>query len=544
MELELEEWEVWHTYTTYLDSSELNLELGALTLVDSGVADCVMSSDGHTWWRGDNGVAQGTTTFTIDPDTGSGSFTLSKEEHSAGLPKGFAQEAWGQAAYFIIGEHRVLGDEPSLSDAYIRAYLGKCVVTRSSEDGTTSQSYLYPTLVIYASGVLVLEFRMIGPPSPVQLETFITSAVNLPRQRLVQVLVNPGLARNATTAYYRSSPVSFFKRFGYSYRQELHNLAIRQRTETHQDEDFSFELSPWSGESESLRSVALSIFHTCSYLVTGPRTGISFLLLGPRLPPHLGDFWSGRPHIHLIRFGGQMDTASENELAHGNAFAAILARTPATGLDLSEDLRLFEDYSVYIGATASLWVWAKKGLKQQQKWSDPNRGAFIYERQAVMELLEFGYMLHRGFYHQVEQLQSTDQVMATKRQILHLRLRMREASHSGEIRRLLEAGWKELGLPTLAQEIEEALSLRESEMRSLDAFRATRVGWIIATIFGLVAVPGLADQVVIPIWHISKIHPVTDIDHVKVVAAMLAFCGIAFVLLLSVMLFSIVRPKR
>jgi hypothetical protein len=481
---------------------------------------------------------------TVDPVTGSGSFTLSKDEHSAALPKGFALEAWGQAAYFIIGERRVFGDESSLSDTYIRAYLGKCVVTKATEDGTTSESYLYPILVVYASGVLVLEFRMIGPPKLVQLETFITSAVNLPREHFTQVLVNPGLARNATTAYYRSSPVSFFKRFRYSYLQQLHDLAIRQRTATHEDEDFSFELSSWSGESESLRSVALSIFHTCSYLMTGPRTGVSFLLLGPRLPPNLGEFWSGRPHIHLIRFRDQMDSASENELAHGSAFAAILARTPAEGLDLSEDLRLFEDYSVYIGATASLWVWSKQGLEQQQKWSDPNRGAFIYERQAVMELLEFGYMLHRGFYHQVEQLKSTAQVMSTKRHILRLRLQMREASHSGEIRKLLEAGWKELGLPTLAQEIEEALSLRESEMRSLDALRATRVGWVIATVFGLVAVPGLADQIIIPIWHISKIHPITDVDHVKVVAAMIAIGGIAFVLFLSVILFSIVRPKR
>jgi hypothetical protein len=106
-------------------------------------------------------------------------------------------------------------------------------------------------------------------------------------------------------------------------------------------------------------------------------------------------------------------------------------------------------------------------------------------------------------------------------------------SHSGEIRRLLDAGWKELGLPILAQEIEEALSLRESEMRSLDALRATRVGWVIATVFGLVAVPGLADQVVIPIWHILKIHPITDVDHVKVVAAIVAIGGIALILFVS-----------
>ena len=53
--------------------------------------------------------------------------------------------------------------------------------------------------------------------------------------------------------------------------------------------------------------------------------------------------------------------------------------------------RRFNDYGAYIFLQATLWVWSKKGLEE----SPPgiNRANLIYERQAVMELLEYGYIL-------------------------------------------------------------------------------------------------------------------------------------------------------
>jgi hypothetical protein len=205
---------------------------------------------------------------------------------------------------------------------------------------------------------------------------------------------------------------------------------------------------------------------------------------------------------------------------------------------LPEDARLFEDYNAYVTSASSLWVWSKKGLKEQAQWEDLNRGNFIYERQAIMELLEYGYMLHRGLYHGVERLGSTAQVMAMRKDILRLRLRMREASHAGEIRELLESGWKEFGLPALAAEIESGLALRESEMRSLDNLRATRVGWAIATVFGFVAVPALADQVVLPFWNLLKIHPVIDVLKARLIADGIAILLILLVLILTLSLLS------
>jgi len=529
-DFQVQEWEVWHTYTTYLDSPGLNLLTGASKLVESEIAECVVSSTGKTFWRSREQVAQGVTRVKVDSQTGAGSFSLVADDKSIGMPKGFALEAWGQAARFLLGELRVLGEEHSFADEYIRAYLGKVVVIATEGEESTSELDLYPVLVIYQSGVLVLELRMIGPSGSIPLSDFIQYAVNLPRLKLSKALVNPGLARNATAAYYRSTRVPFLRRWRYARSQVLHNAAIAELTTQVQDGDFSFRLSPWSGECDSLRSVAMSIFHTCSYLVTGPRVGLAFLLLGPRIPPSLGEFWSGRPHIYLIRFQDQRETAAENKVTHADSLSSILFRTPGLANALPKDLRLFEDYSVFVAATASLWVWSLRGLDQERNREDPNRGKFIYERQALMELLEYGYMLHRGLYHRAEDIQSTDQVMSVRRFVLQLRLRMREVSYSGEIRELLESGWNALGLPTLVSEIEAALALREAEMRSVDTMRATRVGWAIAIVFGIVAIPALADQIVIPAWHVLKLHAISDPDKIKLLAG-----GVATVCILAVL---------
>jgi len=177
---------------------------------------------------------------------------------------------------------------------------------------------------------------------------------------------------------------------------------------------------------------------------------------------------------------------------------------------LPPDARMFQDYAAYVTRASSLWVWSLSGLSAQETWMDANRGNLIYERQVVVELLEYGYMLHRSLYHRASSFATTSEVVAVRKEILRLRLKMREASHSGEIRDLLESGWHELGLPDLITEIDAGLALRESETRSEEAQRSERVGWALTIVFGLVAVPTLADQIIKPIWKLMSLHQFTD----------------------------------
>jgi hypothetical protein len=165
----------------------------------------------------------------------------------------------------------------------------------------------------------------------------------------------------------------------------------------------------------------------------------------------------------------------------------------------------------------------------------------IYERQVLAELLEYGYMVHRSIYHRVETFSTTDEVIAVRRDILRLRIKMREVSYSGEIRDLLANGWTALGLPDLITEIEKALNLRESETRSIEALRTTRVGWALTVVFGFVAVPALADQVIKPIWKLTPFNQFTDPSLTTIVSDGIALL-IVFLIVWATL--SLLSPRR
>jgi hypothetical protein len=172
---------------------------------------------------------------------------------------------------------------------------------------------------------------------------------------------------------------------------------------------------------------------------------------------------------------------------------------------------------------------------------DPNRGNLIYDRQVLVELLEYGYMLHRSLYHRVETFTTTSEVISVRRRILQMRLKMREASHSGEIRALLERGWKELGIPDLVSEIDASLDLRALETTSIETLRTTRVGWALTVVFGFVAVPALADQLIQPLWKLTPFPQFTN-----PAMASVASDGIAVVMVLLVvwMVILLLSPRR
>ncbi len=553
MVLEIHEWEIWHTYTTYLLVEAVNLDDIARRLVESGIALCSMLPDGRTYWSSGPTVGSGTTSVSLDPYASHATCNLDRDPDCKTALDGFAAEAWLQACYFRFSEQRVFGESNPLPPPYVRAFLGQCNLV--SKAYPASKARLYPILLIYESGVVVLELRTLSPDSPTPLDGFISGAVNLYQHPFERIDVPPGLAKMATRAYYHS-----YRGWTFPYRAALlwlergHEEAVRRLTRSSEDGDFAFDLAPLSTEDvaapcENLSTFAFTLFHTTAFLLGRPRFGIGFLLRGQRSTPELGDFWSGRPHVHLIRFEGQCDTATENELRHGEAFGGILLRVlgPDSAVlrrSLPKDARLFEDYNAYVTSAASLWVWSKRGLARQPIWGGPNRGHLIYEHQALVELLEYGYMLHRGVLERASSYGNTDEVMSARRALLRLKLQMSEASHFGEIRDLLDHGWGELRLPELRAQIQEALNLRETETRELEARSTTRVGQALTVLFGLVAVPALAEQVVQPLWELLGVQRPIDPAVFKTIANLLSLFGVGLIVAVLVRWLGARRPKR
>lgn len=515
--LEIHEWEIWHTYTSYLTAQGIDLGSAARRLVESEVALCAVLRDGRMYWRSGEDVGAGWAIIEREQYADQGTLRFEPDAGRRVPLDGFAAECWAQACEFRFGELRVFGEDRPLPPPYVRAFLGQCNMVSNSE--TPFSIALYPVLLIYETGVLILELRVIGPESPMALETFISDAENLFRHAFDLIEVSPGLSKLATRAYYhRCVRPSVLRRTSLTWLEKRHDRAVDQLTRSHEERDFEYDLAPLSPPRvdrpcENLSGFALTVFNTVGFILSRPRSGASFILRGQKQSPELGNFWSGRPHMYLTKFKDQCDVASENQKRHGEAFKAIMARVPGplpAGADarLPEDSRMFDDFNAYIGSAASLWVWSRNGLEKQFEWKDPNRGHLIYQHQAVLELMEYGYMLHRALLERVEQYSDPEKVIAAQKDVLDLKLQLAEASHFGEIRDLLEKGWKEFGLPELRDLVQDALRLRESRMRARATLSTARVGQALTILFGLMAAPGLATEVIQPLWELLSIwHP-------------------------------------
>jgi hypothetical protein len=548
--LEIHEWEIWHTYSSYLQVRAVDLELAARRLVESGIALFAALQDGRAYWGSGSGVGSGTAVMQRDPYADHATFTFARDPDCRVPLAGFPEEACGQAWKFRFGEERVFGEDGPLPPPYVRAFLGQCNLV--SEGDPPLKVRLYPVLLIYESGVMLLELRTISPNNPTPLTEFISGAENMFRHPFDRIEVPPGLSKIATRAYYHARRLPLGQRALLLWLERRHDSGVDSRTYREEAGDFNFDLAPLSTAEdghpcEYLHTFAVTLFHSVAFVLTPPRRGLAFLLLGQKRAPELGDFWSGRPHIYLTRFSGQCDTASENQLRHAEAFGSILLRVPnAEGAiasrQLPESARIGEDYSVYINSCASLWVWSKNGIERDSRWADANRGHLIYERQALVELLEYGYMLHHGLLERIHLCADADEVVAARKEVLKLQLQMEEASPSGEIGDLLQRGWAQFGVPKLLSHIQEALTLRETETRTSEARSATRTGLALTILFGLVAVPALAEQVVQPLWELLRIARPKDVALFKIVADLVSFVAVGVPVAFLVRWLKVARP--
>jgi hypothetical protein len=80
--MDLKKWEIWHTYSTYLQSGVLNLELAAEAMVRAGVAQCVLHRDGGTFWRHEDEAYSGITEISMSEDSKSANVRLRFEHEN------------------------------------------------------------------------------------------------------------------------------------------------------------------------------------------------------------------------------------------------------------------------------------------------------------------------------------------------------------------------------------------------------------------------------------------------------------------------------
>lgn len=499
----VEEWEIWYSYSTYVKAHIGDLEKVAKLLIDLEVADCSVMSDGKTFCRTDDGTVSGKTVLELSGDVKHVSIKLESNDSEDIKLTRYARETWLVGSQFLYGEARQFSLGKELPTVHLRAFLKPIALVKDEERITI----LYPVVVLYQSGVLIIEFRIIAPNKSVELSDFIKDYVNLYQCNYDYAMVPTAIGVLAPESYqiYSTPKSSFLKRLSLIKSKKKHEQAFKRLAEKVDFGDFEFEMAPllYSEGKETITSVAQTLFAIIGFLIKKPISSFAFLLKGIPDLPELGNCWIGKPHIHLIRHSNQLDNASSNEALHKESFGRMLARIPESSGKFSSFLplnsRKLDDFTVYITSALTLWVWSKQALENQREWMDLNRGNLIYEHQVQVELLEYSFMLHKSLVEKSSELKNYPELLATRRDFVDLKSKMLEATPYGEVRDLLNKGWEEMNLAAVQSQISDNLLILESEIKFLeskqgDSFRVFITG------FGLIASASFAKSVISPLW--------------------------------------------
>ncbi len=212
--------------------------------------------------------------------------------------------------------------------------------------------------------------------------------------------------------------------------------------------------------------------------------------------------------MHLLKFLGQAMTAKQNEKKFKNAYALIMSGVNIETNTLGKKYfpkndRIFDDYGAYIAKQGTLWAWSKKGLLQSKESEVPNRGHLVYFNQSICELLEYGDMLHRRLFQLVSNPQSIEAALKARENLVNLELAMSKVSGYAEISDLLSKGWNSLGVPRLQDAITDMIRIRETETSIKEGRNLAFWQIILSAIFGIVAVPGFASELLKPVWNLT-----------------------------------------
>lgn len=492
----INEWEIWHTYTTYLLPTEIDLNSLSTSLVKTGLAHLTMRNNGVTEWKYDGGIGKGISEVLLQSDGNGAKFNFEPTKDNSVKLSGYASEALKQARHFKFSELRIFQESPSIPPDYVRAFLGKLIL---SSDHFEKCVHLYPILTVYDTGVMSIELRSLSPSSSVNLHEFINDYVNLSSTTFSRVDGPPALSILMNKGHLRSG-----KKMGFKERRDLLKFEndferlVKNETKVTNDEEFAFEVSPFRipeiSDSETLSTLSRSIFDAVAFLLSKPKKGLKYIINGHKNLVHFDGYWIGRPHIHLLSFEGQDHSATILEKKWKNELLKIMMRSNEFPSDirdkyLPKNLRLFDDYLLYLGPGQSLFVWSEDGKKRNSVWEDVNNGHLIYEQQATMRMLDYSYILHRRILNLIDLYKNPQEIIWVQRDLINFEQDLDEVSRYGEIREIFNYGLNKLNIEKIRRQIHESLKLKQLESSYLETKSYKKIGIILSILFGLLSIP-------------------------------------------------------
>ena len=544
----LDEWSIFHTYTSFLDVDDLDLYEVAAALVDNDFAPCILHRDGTTWFKSNGRVLSGETIYGIESGRTKINLVGKDFDNILNQLNDYAQESWYQSIQFRMNE-LIVFEDGFLTD-YIRISVG--LIKAFSEEKQVNY-HLYLTIKLYRNGVIIVEYREISPQKKVHYTDFINSDLNLGMVGFESVEVPLAIVDLCAKAYHESTfKDSLLQRLKMIYIGKRHGIAVQDIKKSVKSGDFTFELAELinlDNNREQLSSIAQTIFSIIGYIASKPRQGLSYLCFGQKKLIKAGNFWSGRPYTFITDFQGQRKSSKENIDVFGESLGCIMGRSliqieSNPKQYLSKDYRYFDDYSIFLSDSFSLCVWSKQGVDSHKEWNDSNNGSLIYGQQAINEFLEYGYMINRMLLQKVDNSKDLKAINQLRNQILDFKNYIKDAPRYGEIRELIDVSLEKYGVLELEARINQRLDLRLDELSRLYNANNNSTNRLIAITFGLIASFSLSNRLIEPIWLYFNF-PISDNQNMQnLVYTTLALSISVFLIALILMVNKYVVTKK
>ena len=505
----LKDWDIWHSYTNYFveDFSGLDLKDIAILLVRSNLCAVVYHSDNQIWWREDSEIK--TENVNIKKVDGvNWIFTLDTSKFKQ-VDKNYVLEGAFQASRMRISENRLFVPAYLYSFTYIRGYLNACCIYQGGRVVT-----LYPQIKIYNNGVFNITFRVFAPDDRREypIDTFIEHDVNFSEHKADYIEIPPEwikLFMRDTLKQFNNDIITRNKI--QRVINELDNT-VASKIKIIDGSDFTFNIIrvenndvndyPIPNNFDDVKNMIVSSLY---YVINQTNEGKKYIVLGPGTEKYtIGDFPITRPSIYILEFIGQPDGSDEILTKYSKQLGKITARVTCTGnlfKFLDTNLRAFDDYTLHMNKALTLWIFSKKGLDIDKDSADPNRGHLIYEKQVLVESIDYIHTCYRRYATRsyLSYISYSDSVKE-QMNLMKLHNMIGHTCYAGELDEVHLYASNMFKLSEIFKTSMNNLKLKCELVKVKRNESLQSTGLIISVLFGLSSLPAFTNGITKPTW--------------------------------------------
>ncbi|MFZ3113672.1 MAG: hypothetical protein WA111_12100, partial [Methanothrix sp.] len=394
--------------------------------------------------------------------------------------------------------------------SYIRGYLNPCYMSINGRIVA-----LYPQIKRYNHGVFLLSFRVIAPNSHIDysVNTLIEYDINLYQYKADYIEVPPEWLKLHIRDLLLWSNEGLINRYKALRTINEINSNIDRKIKEINDGDFKFYISHLEGsgdflffDKDSFNGIKDMVISTIYHTINPLNNSIKYVITGPgKEKYHTGSVSVSRPSVYILEFNDQPDSSKEIIEKYKNDIGRIMSRTSFkgdfSGLPEPNLRRLFDDYTLHMNQALTLWILSKKGFNANKDNADANRGHLIYEKQALVESIDYMYTCYRRY---AERSYSADISYSSsvneQLDIIKLKDTLMHSCYAGELDDLHAYAAKIFKLSEIFDNAMANLKLKAELTQTQRNEDLIKLGLAISVLFGLGSLPSFANEIIKPIW--------------------------------------------